>query len=79
MSIKLTEEQIKEAIVRMNNSEEYLALSRYFSRDSFLKILHFYFPSFKLFFLFFLSSLEISLCMRYNIKVSSYLHERRYL
>ena len=40
MSIKLTEEQIKEAIVRMNNSEEYLALSRYFSRDSFLKILH---------------------------------------
>ena len=36
MSIKLTEEQIKEAIVRMNNSEEYLALSRYFSRDTFV-------------------------------------------
>ena len=35
----MTESQIKEAIVKMNNSEEYLALRKYYSEESFLKTL----------------------------------------
>lgn len=40
MSIEMTEAQIKEAIVKMNNSEEYLALRKYYAEESFIKILH---------------------------------------
>jgi len=40
MGITLSETQIKEAIVKMNNSEEYLALRKYYAEESFIKILH---------------------------------------
>ena len=40
MSTTMTEVQIKEAIVKMNNSEEYLALRKYYAEESFIKILH---------------------------------------
>lgn len=40
MSSTMTETQIKEAIVKMNNSEEYLALRKYYAEESFIKILH---------------------------------------
>ncbi len=40
MDITMTEAQIKEAIVKMNNSEEYLALRKYYAEESFIKILH---------------------------------------
>ena len=40
MSSILSETQIKEAIVKMNNSEEYLALRKYYAEESFIKILH---------------------------------------
>lgn len=40
MGIILSETQIKEAIVKMNNSEEYLALRKYYAEESFIKILH---------------------------------------
>lgn len=36
----MTEAQIKEAIVKMNNSEEYLSLRKYYAEESFIKILH---------------------------------------
>ena len=36
----MTEAQIKDAIVKMNNSEEYLALRKYYAEESFIKILH---------------------------------------
>ena len=40
MSITMTEAQIKDAIVKMNNSEEYLELKKYYAEESFIKILH---------------------------------------
>ena len=40
MDNTMTEAQIKEAIVKMNNSEEYLALRKYYAEESFIKILH---------------------------------------
>ena len=40
MSITMTETQIKDAIVKMNNSEEYLELKKYYAEESFIKILH---------------------------------------
>lgn len=40
MDIELNETQLKEMIVKMNNSQEYLALRKYYSEDSVLKILH---------------------------------------
>ena len=36
----MTESQIKDAIVKMNNSEEFLALRKYYAEESFIKILH---------------------------------------
>ena len=38
MSITMTETQIKDAIVKMNNSEEYLELKKYYAEESFIKI-----------------------------------------
>lgn len=40
MSVTLSEAQIKDVIVKMNNSEEYLALRKYYAEESFIKILH---------------------------------------
>ena len=40
MKPTMTEAQIKDAIVKMNNSEEYLALRKYYAEESFIKILH---------------------------------------
>lgn len=39
MMFEMTETQVRDAIVKMNNSEEYLALRKYYSEDSFIKIL----------------------------------------
>ena len=36
MGNTMTEAQIKEAIAKMNNSEEYLALRKYYSEESFI-------------------------------------------
>ncbi|MCH5184295.1 MAG: PD-(D/E)XK nuclease family protein [Oscillospiraceae bacterium] len=40
MDTTMTEAQIKEAIAKMNNSEEYLALRKYYAEESLFKILH---------------------------------------
>lgn len=40
MNTAMTEAQIKDSIVKMNNSEEYLALRKYYAEESFIKILH---------------------------------------
>ena len=39
-NVEMTEAQIKEAIIKLNNSEEYLKLNKYYDEESFIKILH---------------------------------------
>ena len=39
MDITLSETQIKDAIVKMSNSEEYLELKKYYAEESFFKTL----------------------------------------